>query len=496
MTGVGGFPSHFYGTSAAAPHVAAIAALVWSQHPKLSAPQIRNRILDNTKDLGTAGYDYTYGYGLADAYNSVMYSVDFNANGGSSVASIKAPPHMTISEPAISRNGCTLLGWYLEPEFLTGSDVGTKWDFATDVVTRDMTLVAKWETPARTVTLDSRGGAPMDPISVASGSRVPFPTAPTRTGCIFAGWFKDAACTMLWKSNDVVVTNLTLYAKWNLSAPPSQAAVSASYNSIRVSWSATPAAPNLSGYEIWRSTSSSGGFVLAGTVSSTTLSFTNTGLSTNTAYYFKVRAFDLVGSTRICGSYSAVTAATRPLPAAPATCVASSASYSSIKLSWSAVAGASGYSVYRSSSSTGTYALIASTTATSYLNTGLSTGAAYYYKVKAYRTVNSAKVYGAFSVSSGAKPTLGTPSSVRAARASATSIKVTWVGVTGASGYELWRSTSAAGTYVLVKATTGKYFTNTGLVTGQWYYYKVRAYRTISGKKVYSAFSAYSAARP
>ncbi len=496
VTGVGGFPSHFYGTSAAAPHVAAIAALVWSQHPQLSAPQIRNRILGNTKDLGAAGYDNTYGYGLADAYSSVQYTIDFNANGGSAVASMKAPPRKTIAEPAVTRSGCTFLGWYVKPEFLTQTDPGKKWDFATDVVTRDMTLVAKWQTSECTVTFDSRGGSLIDPMHVQSGSRVPLPAAPTRAGCTFAGWFRDAACTTLWKGNSVVTGNMVLYAKWSVAAPLSPAAASASYNSVRVSWRASPAAPNISGYEIWRSTSPSSGFVLAGTVSNAALSFTSTGLATNTAYYFKMRAFDLAGSTRICGPYSAVTAAARPLPSAPATCTASSSAYNSIKIAWSAVAGASGYSVYRASSSTGTYALVTSTTATSYLNTGLSTGASYYYKVRAYRSVGGVKVYGAYSAAAQAKPALAIPASVRAVRASSSSIKVTWGKVAGASGYELWRSASSTGTYALVRTTSSLYFTNTSLSAGKWYYYKARAYRVFSGKKVYGPFSGITSAKP
>ncbi|MEW6458995.1 MAG: fibronectin type III domain-containing protein [Bacillota bacterium] len=66
VTGVGGFPSPFYGTSAAAPHIAAVAALVWSQQPTKNAAEIRSMVLQGTSDLGAPGYEYIYGYGLAD----------------------------------------------------------------------------------------------------------------------------------------------------------------------------------------------------------------------------------------------------------------------------------------------------------------------------------------------------------------------------------------------------------------------------------------------
>jgi len=73
VTGAGGFPSEFYGTSAAAPHVAAIAALIWSQNPsQLSADDIKSALYRNVTDRGPAGLDSIYGYGLIDAASAVF----------------------------------------------------------------------------------------------------------------------------------------------------------------------------------------------------------------------------------------------------------------------------------------------------------------------------------------------------------------------------------------------------------------------------------------
>lgn len=67
----GHFSNPFYGTSAAAPHVAAIAALVWQANPTLTPANIQN-ILDSTSvDLGAPGVDYIYGWGRVDAYKAV-----------------------------------------------------------------------------------------------------------------------------------------------------------------------------------------------------------------------------------------------------------------------------------------------------------------------------------------------------------------------------------------------------------------------------------------
>ena len=51
------------GTSMATPHVAGLAALLWSFAPSLSNSQVRNTIQTTTDDLGTAGWDQYYGYG-------------------------------------------------------------------------------------------------------------------------------------------------------------------------------------------------------------------------------------------------------------------------------------------------------------------------------------------------------------------------------------------------------------------------------------------------
>ncbi len=70
-------------------------------------------------------------------------------------------------------------------------------------------------------------------------------------------------------------------------------------------------------------------------------------------------------------------------PATPTGLVATAVSSSQINLSWNASSGATSYTVYRSPTSTGTYANIGTATGTTYNNTGLSASTTYYYKVAA-----------------------------------------------------------------------------------------------------------------
>lgn len=174
---------------------------------------------------------------------------------------------------------------------------------------------------------------------------------------------------------------------------------------------------------------------------------------------------------------------------------AASSGYTKLKVSWSQLPGVQGYEVYRSTSSTGTYSkvgTVVSGSTLSFTNSSLTTGKTYYYKVKPYKTVSGKKVYYAFSNIGSAKPVLAAPAKVTAAKVSTTAIKTSWAKVGEASGYEVYRATTKTGIYTKVKTLTtvsSLTFTNTGLGKGKTYYYKVRAYRVVSGKKIYSPYT-------
>jgi hypothetical protein len=70
ITGVGNFPSPFYGTSAAAPHAGAIAALLKSANPSFTNAQIRSAMMSSAIDIEAAGVDRDSGAGIVMAYNA------------------------------------------------------------------------------------------------------------------------------------------------------------------------------------------------------------------------------------------------------------------------------------------------------------------------------------------------------------------------------------------------------------------------------------------
>lgn len=68
VSGAGGFPTTFAGTSAAAPHAAAVAALLLSQNPTLSRPQLTALLKGTAVDLSPPGLDNLAGFGRVDAF--------------------------------------------------------------------------------------------------------------------------------------------------------------------------------------------------------------------------------------------------------------------------------------------------------------------------------------------------------------------------------------------------------------------------------------------
>lgn len=142
------------------------------------------------------------------------YGVTFNTNGGTAVASISVIYNEKVTKPtAPSKAGHTFEGWYKD------STLTTEWDFATEVITADTTLYAKWKVNNYTVTYHTNGGTAVASVSVIYNEKVTKPKATTKAGYTFMGWYKNATFTTEWNfTNDVVTEDITLYAKWTVNS--------------------------------------------------------------------------------------------------------------------------------------------------------------------------------------------------------------------------------------------------------------------------------------
>jgi len=157
------------------------------------------------------------------------------------------------------------------------------------------------------------------------------------------------------------------------------------------------------------------------------------------------------------------------------------------------------YKVQRATKKNGTYKTVASKVKTNkYIDTKATPGKTYYYKVTGYSYVGNTKYNTKVSSRVSSKITKTTKSYVKGTSMKASTaykskaVQVKWEAPRiKATRYEVYRATSKNGKYT--KIATLKYgnlsYTDKKVKVGKKYYYKVRAYKTISGKKVYTKFS-------
>ena len=150
------------------------------------------------------------------------------------------------------------------------------------------------------------------------------------------------------------------------------------------------------GYVIYRSTSATSGFKAIKTIKkAATTSFKDTKLSAGKTYYYRVAATRTYKGATGYGAYASLTTATAPK--APATPKAYNSAKKSAKVSWKKVSGASGYKLYMSTKKNSGFKAVYTGSKLTYQKKSLKKGKTYYFKVRAYRTVGSKKIYGAYS---------------------------------------------------------------------------------------------------
>ena len=224
-------------------------------------------------------------------------------------------------------------------------------------------------------------------------------------------------------------------------------------------------------YEVYRARSKDGDYIKYSTTTGT--SYTNISYIENgNTYYYKVRALKSDGTA---GAWSSVVSVTYKQTLSAPTVTGGNDAQGRPTLTWKAVSGAAKYEVYRARSKDGTYTKYSTTTGTAYTNSSyLTSGATYYYKVRALDANGNAGPYSAVvSVTCRLKLTAPSVTGGNDAQGRPT---LKWNAVTGAAKYEVYRARSLNGDYVKYSTVTGTSYTNTSyLANGTTYYYKVRA---------------------
>ena len=125
-----------------------------------------------------------------------QYTITFDTNGGSEIASITQDYGTKITAPADpTRKGYTFKGWDKEiPETMPAENI---------------TVKAQWEINQYTITFDTNGGNEIDSITQDYGTAITAPADPTRKGYTFKGWDKEIPETM-------PAENITVKAQWKI----------------------------------------------------------------------------------------------------------------------------------------------------------------------------------------------------------------------------------------------------------------------------------------
>ncbi|MBQ1995424.1 MAG: fibronectin type III domain-containing protein, partial [Clostridia bacterium] len=255
------------------------------------------------------------------------------------------------------------------------------------------------------------------------------------------------------------------------------------YNTVKLTWKKLS---GVTGYQIYQYNAKTKKWSKVKTVSSKYDYAHIKSLKNGSTYKFRVRAY-YKSSKTYYGSYSSTASVKVGVPAAT---VKVTTSYNAVKLSWNKVPDATGYRIYKYDSAKKKWVTaVKSTKKTSYTFKDLTTGKSYSYRVRPYQTVSKKVYWGSYETTK-ATPTLAKPTGFKAQPSTYTTVKFKWDKVSGAHGYRVYRYNSKTEKWdTVLSSTKSTSFKDTKLEPQTQYSYKVKAFRKVSGKAVYSSAS-------
>ena len=170
------------------------------------------------------------------------------------------------------------------------------------------------------------------------------------------------------------------------SAPTGVSVSVVSHSKLKVNW--TDNVSNETGFEVYRSTTSSGTYSIVGTTAANTNNFTDTSLTPNTTYWYRLKSINVNGASGFTTAVSGKTAVLPAIPQAPTNLVGTAVSGTRINLTWSDNSTTeTGFEVYRSINNANNYVLIATTppnaaSQAAYADSSLFANVTYYYRVR------------------------------------------------------------------------------------------------------------------
>ena len=160
-------------------------------------------VIGGASSVNPSHVDWGLFYGGLYIYGNMTGVIVTYKDGDSEYAKQVLPSGTLATRPdaPAATPGYTFGGW--------NKADGTAWDYASDKVTDNITLYAKWAANTYTITFDTAGGSEIAPITQDYGTVITAPEAPTREGYTFIGWDKEIPTTM-------PAENMTVTAQWEI----------------------------------------------------------------------------------------------------------------------------------------------------------------------------------------------------------------------------------------------------------------------------------------
>ena len=301
---------------------------------------------------------------------------------------------------------------------------------------------------------------------------------------------KDGIVTAIGEGTteiSVTMGGLTASCKVKVSRKIQTEVIAVAYNKLKISWSTYEEA---NGYAIYLMNDDGSYSILKYITDKTILSYVNT-VTCGVTYTYKVSPYRLDGKKKVFLTESEPMSA-KALPAAPSLQSVNMAAYNKIRITWSKVNGCAGYVIYRSEAEDGKYSVLKTVTqasATNYVNV-VKTSTMYYYKIRAFVTVNGKKVYGDYSDILSGNVITGPPQNFMIKQAANGKITFTWNKVEDADGYVIYLYYPDTNKYKAIKNVTDIDVLTYGkkMTKGATYHFAMRAYRLVNEVKVYSDY--------
>ena len=160
-------------------------------------------VIGGTSSVNPSHVDWGLFYGGLYIYGNTTGVIVTYKDGDSEYAKQVLPSGTLATRPdtPAATPGYTFGGW--------NKADGTAWDYASDKVTDNITLYAKWAANTYTITFDTAGGSEIAPITQDYGTNIAAPADPTREGYTFIGWDREIPETM-------PAENMTVTAQWEI----------------------------------------------------------------------------------------------------------------------------------------------------------------------------------------------------------------------------------------------------------------------------------------